>query len=149
MRLIDADALYIWVKTECNPYGKPTLDFESGKKVLSMIDRMPTIESEQHWIPVEERLPKAYEDCLWTTTDGRVVFYYCDGMFSKYTAWMPLPKPYREKNCQQEEMTFKLNHPLTEEQWDAIAYVDMEHTPMIEFHTKNGKIVKYRKVEEE
>lgn len=20
-----------WVKTECNPYGKPTLDFESGK----------------------------------------------------------------------------------------------------------------------
>jgi len=44
MRLIDADALYIRVKTECNPYGKPTLDFESGKKVLSMIDRMPTIE---------------------------------------------------------------------------------------------------------
>lgn len=44
MRLIDADALYVWVKTECNPYGAPTIDFESGKKVLKMIDRMRTMQ---------------------------------------------------------------------------------------------------------
>jgi len=55
------------------------------------------LECEPHWIPVTESLPKAYEDCLWTTTDGRVVFYYCDGMFSRYTAWMPLPEPYKEE----------------------------------------------------
>ena len=139
MRLIDADALM---------EHKFKNDI-SYKAFCNLIKRAPTIEPEPKWIPVKERLPKAYEDCLWSTTDGRVVLYYYDGMTSRYTAWMPLPKPYREKNCQQEGMTFKLNHPLTEEQWDAITDVDMEHTPMIEFHTKNGKIVKYRKVEEE
>jgi hypothetical protein len=30
--LISRQAAIRWVKTECNPYGKPTLDFESGKK---------------------------------------------------------------------------------------------------------------------
>ena len=34
-----ADAIR-WVKTECNPYGKPTLDFESGKKVIEHLERM-------------------------------------------------------------------------------------------------------------
>lgn len=44
MRLIDADALERAIKTECNPYGRPTIDFESGKKVLKIIDNAPTIE---------------------------------------------------------------------------------------------------------
>lgn len=43
MRLINADALSRKVKKECNPYGKPSIDFESGKRVLEMIDFMPTI----------------------------------------------------------------------------------------------------------
>ena len=43
MRLIDADALKKAIKTECNPYGKPTIDFESGKKVLKLIDNAPTV----------------------------------------------------------------------------------------------------------
>lgn len=42
MRLIDADKLYDWVKRECNPYGKPTIDFESGNKMLDMIKRSQT-----------------------------------------------------------------------------------------------------------
>ncbi len=42
MRLIDADKLYDWIKTECNPYGKPTIDFESGCRILDIIKRMPT-----------------------------------------------------------------------------------------------------------
>lgn len=42
-RLIDADAMYRKIKTECNPYGKPTIGFEDGKKVLSIIDKAPTI----------------------------------------------------------------------------------------------------------
>ena len=49
----------------------------------------------QQWIPCSERLPKPFEFCLWTTTDGRVVYHHCDGMFSEYTAWMPLPEPYK------------------------------------------------------
>lgn len=36
-----ADAIR-WVKTECNPYGKPTLDFESGKKVIEHLEQMPS-----------------------------------------------------------------------------------------------------------
>ena len=43
MRLIDADALYYKVKCKCNPYGKPTIDFESGKKVLDWIEEAPTV----------------------------------------------------------------------------------------------------------
>ena len=43
MRLIDADKLYDWIRTECNPYGKPTIDFESGNRMLDIIKRMPTV----------------------------------------------------------------------------------------------------------
>ena len=42
-----------WVKTECNPYGKPTLDFESGKKVIEHLEQMPSAQPERkrgHWI---------------------------------------------------------------------------------------------------
>lgn len=38
-----------WVKTECNPYGNPTLDFESGKKVIEYLKQMP---SSQPWVPL-------------------------------------------------------------------------------------------------
>lgn len=42
MRLVDADKLYDWIKAECNPYGKPTIDFESGKRMIDIIKLMPT-----------------------------------------------------------------------------------------------------------
>ena len=45
MKLIDADKLYSKVKTEANPYGKPTLEFQSGCLVLDIIDKQPTIEA--------------------------------------------------------------------------------------------------------
>ena len=41
---------------------------------------------------------------------------------------------------------FTLNNPLTEEQWDMIADVDMERTDNITFHTKHGKEVEFAKV---
>ena len=65
-----------WVKTECNPYGKPTLDFESGKKVIEHLKQMPSAqpdmseysdklwqrayergraEAQQRWIPFKTR----------------------------------------------------------------------------------------------
>ena len=51
-----ADAIR-WVKTECNPYGKPTLDFESGKKVIEHLEQMPSAEtptvSEKHQLSEE------------------------------------------------------------------------------------------------
>ena len=45
VRLIDANSLKRVIKTECNPYGNPTIDFESGKKVLNIIDNTPTIDT--------------------------------------------------------------------------------------------------------
>lgn len=45
MRLIDADALHRKVKMETNPYGKPTIDYDSGVKVLEWIDKAPTVDT--------------------------------------------------------------------------------------------------------
>lgn len=45
MKLIDADVLHRKVKTETNPYGKPTIDQDSGVKVLEWIDKAPTIDA--------------------------------------------------------------------------------------------------------
>ena len=40
-----------WVKTECNPYGKPTLEFESGKRVIEHLKQMPSAEPKTgEWI---------------------------------------------------------------------------------------------------
>lgn len=41
--LISREALKRTIMTECNPYGKPTIDYESGKRVLKIIDNAPTI----------------------------------------------------------------------------------------------------------
>ena len=46
-----------WVKTECNPYGKPTLDFESGKKVIKHLKQMPSRLTEYktfYGVPIKE-----------------------------------------------------------------------------------------------
>ena len=40
--LIERQAAIRWVKTECNPYGKPTLDFESGVRVIEHLEQMPS-----------------------------------------------------------------------------------------------------------
>lgn len=47
--LISRQAAIRWVKTECNPYGKPTLDFESGKKVIEHLKQMPSADAEPKW----------------------------------------------------------------------------------------------------
>ena len=49
-RLIDADALHRKVKMETNPYGKPTIDYDSGVKVLEWIEQAPTVDA----VPVSE-----------------------------------------------------------------------------------------------
>lgn len=43
-----ADAIR-WVKTECNPYGKPTLDYDSGLRVIKHLKKMPSVQ--ENWIP--------------------------------------------------------------------------------------------------
>lgn len=46
MDLISREDAIRWVKTECNPYGKPTLEFESGKKVIEHLEQMPSAQPE-------------------------------------------------------------------------------------------------------
>ena len=65
---ISGQAAIRWVKTECNPYGKPTLDFESGKRVMKHLEQMPLAQPEQKWIPCSERMPEDCEDVLITYT---------------------------------------------------------------------------------
>lgn len=45
-----------------------------------------------------------------------------------------------------DEITLKLNSPITEEQWDAITDVDFDNTDRIWFSTKHGKEVEFVKV---
>ena len=52
--LISRQAAIQWVKTECNPYGKPTLDFESGKKVIEHLEQMPSARPEPIKINIED-----------------------------------------------------------------------------------------------
>lgn len=42
-RLGDLDRLYKHIKAECNIYGKPTIGFEDGNKVLDIIANTPTV----------------------------------------------------------------------------------------------------------
>ena len=66
-----------WVKTECNPYGKPTLDFESGKKVIEHIWQMPSApDSRQRgeWVRLERE--ENVHDLHGVPTWG--VNYMCD-----------------------------------------------------------------------
>ena len=44
-----------------------------------------------------------------------------------------------------DEIKFTLHNPLTEEEWDMITDVDLDHTPEITFHTKHGKEVVFVK----
>lgn len=67
-RYIDADTLYVKVKAECNPYGKPTISFDDGCKVLDMIRRIPTADVapvvHAHWVSVDyHEISNATHEC--------------------------------------------------------------------------------------
>ena len=54
-----------WVKTECNPYGNPTLNFESGMKVIDHLKQMPAIDPVEHgrWISVPHKKDRICSVC--------------------------------------------------------------------------------------
>ena len=39
---ISRQAAIRWIKTECNPYGKPTLDYETSCRIMEHLDKMPS-----------------------------------------------------------------------------------------------------------
>lgn len=70
--LISREDAIRWVKTECNPYGKPTLDFESGKKVIEHLEQMPHAHPEPviplSWIEVQIGWLKGLDNAFSTLT---------------------------------------------------------------------------------
>lgn len=76
MRLIDADALHRKVKMETNPYGKPTIDYDSGVKVLVWIDKAPTIDA----VPVVR-----CKDCI-HHTDEEPGMVYCPAVIGGWVS---------------------------------------------------------------
>ena len=52
--MIERDALYREIKAECNPYGKPSIGYDDGLKVLGIIGSTPPV------IPAEP--PKEEEE---------------------------------------------------------------------------------------
>ncbi|MBQ1295607.1 MAG: hypothetical protein IIY21_16295 [Clostridiales bacterium] len=66
---------------------------------IEALEQLPSVTQKSgKWIPFSERLPKPFEHCLITTTDGEVIYHYDDGHYSKYKAWMPLPEPYKAES---------------------------------------------------
>ena len=63
--LIYRQAAIRWVKTECNPYGKPTLDFESGKKVIEHLEQMPPAQPEYKPVTAEDFARTMSENTLY------------------------------------------------------------------------------------
>ena len=51
-----------------------------------------------------------------------------------------------EKGEKMSEMTFRLNSPLTKEDWNLITDAEFEHSDGVTFTTPSGKEVEFRKV---
>lgn len=118
MKLINADYLYNWIKAAANPYGKPTLDYDTALKVMDMIDRMSD-RNAVGWIPADN--PPKTDDTNMSDyimlsfenfsipmvgryemdDEGNGAYYVGDDEKSCISyemivnAWMPLPEPYR------------------------------------------------------
>ena len=50
---VSRQAAIRWIKTNCNPYGRPTLDFESSRRIMDHLKMMPPAQSEQTRVFVE------------------------------------------------------------------------------------------------
>ena len=98
MDLIERQAAIRWVKTECNPYGKPTLDYESGKRVMKHLELMPSSQPEQQWIPCSERLPEHTGAYLLTTTVA-VDKYVITSWYSTKGGWICDGYPEARNRC--------------------------------------------------
>ena len=98
-RLIDADKLKEVLEKNFGHTG--------GASVLAqLIDAQDTIQPEQHWIPVTERLPEAGKSVMICDAYGDICIghrtrsgYYfpdfCEDKIKDVRAWAELPEPYK------------------------------------------------------
>lgn len=88
MRLIDADALEAVMRVAINGmkltaklFGisgedEVSATLKAYEDILNGIKEQPTVDADDWWIPVEDRLPDKYGWYLCTLKDGRVNCYY-------------------------------------------------------------------------
>ena len=110
MRLIDADAMKKDIEAQTQILKLMFKDDEDGFRLadimyegyMAQIDKMPTIEPEQQWIPCSEGLPKTTKSYL--VTNSKLGAWcvdrdmWIDGRWVKdddVIAWMPLPEPWK------------------------------------------------------
>lgn len=105
--MIDEKNLLRWIKTECNPYGKPTLDYETSIRIMEFIKN--NMEKSDEWIPVKEMYTEAGKEVIvtrkncngyYTTVDECEADYseWISGAGDDMIAWMSLPEPYRPED---------------------------------------------------
>ena len=91
-------------------YGSQDTIYMSVGELKRRIEQLPSVQPEQRWIPVEERLPEPWTLVLVTDSCKNVsvcqmAFNPIDGWYNEYEnwtyfstsviAWMPLPEPYQ------------------------------------------------------
>ena len=94
--------------------GEKVVSVESINEAYDKIIKLPTIRSEQRWIPCSERLPEESGRYLVTNTQWGTyhvdwnIYYvnvegHCDGWLWEQgcIAWMPLPEPYRGERTEE------------------------------------------------
>ena len=88
-------------------YYPPCIDcnkkMDEIRRTYDKLKELPSVENKGEWIPVTERLPKAYQKVLVTyeeihwanepTTYGVELISF--GGVADFIAWMPLPEPYK------------------------------------------------------
>ena len=108
MRLIDADALAEIFANRmeliAERYGIDSSEAGILSGAYKLLESMPTITTDQHWIPCSERLPDKPNIYAVTDHNGKVARYvfYDNESSREYwrrcaKAWMPLPDPYKEQ----------------------------------------------------
>ena len=72
------------------------------KAAATIVLSLPSVQSEQHWIPCSRKVPEVIGMYLTTTIDKGVYFNLWNGVNFDRTelviAWMPLPEPYEGDN---------------------------------------------------
>ena len=103
MRLIDADALI----GKCGEwYTEEGCEEGCVGTLKHLLNKQPTIEPKDEWIPCSERLPKLGEKVLVYTSktcftqvfkgiySDPTRWHWENNSLKKVVAWMPLPKPW-------------------------------------------------------